>query len=266
MKKLLIINADDFGLSRGLNYGIVDAFRNGVVRSTTAMVTMNAIEHAAELSVANPELAVGLHFVLTLGRPLTNAPSLVGDDGELNKEIWDKAEKNQVVISEVEKELECQYEKFCKVFGRKPSHIDSHHHVHMIEQIFPTVARFANNKELPLRVDPTRISYETLTKNPVTTSSSFCADFYGDEISSDIFLDLIEREKDGISSLEIMCHPAYIDQDLLNSNYSMPRLVELQVLTNPNIAKGIATSGFDLGNFTNLRMNSQQVNFRTRGR
>lgn len=262
MKKLLIINADDFGLSKGQNYGIIDAFRGGVVRSTTAMVTMNAIEHAAELSAANPELAVGLHFVLTLGHPLTNAPSLVGCDGQFNKDIWDKAASNQLVICEVEKELECQYQKFCEIFGRKPSHIDSHHHVHMIEHIFPTVARFANDKELPVRVDPTRVSHKTLTKNPVTTSSSFCADFYGDEICADIFLDLID--KDGISSLEIMCHPAYIDQDLLSSNYSMPRLVELQVLTNPNIVEAIKNSGFYLGNFTNLPWNTQQVNFRTK--
>lgn len=255
MKKLLIINADDFGLCKGQNYGIVDAFRGGVVRSTTAMVTMNAIEHAAELSAANPELDVGLHFVLTLGRPLSDAPSLVGDDGDFNKEIWDKAINNQIVISEVEKELECQYQKFCEIFGRKPSHIDSHHHVHMIEQIFPTVARFANKKELAIRVDSTQINCEILKNNPVATSSSFSADFYGDEINADSFLDLIEREKNCISSLEIMCHPAYIDQDLLSSNYCMPRLVELEVLTNPKIAEAIATSGFKLGNFTDVLRN-----------
>ena len=67
MERVLIVNADDFGLSKGQNYGIIEACRNGVVTSTTALVNGAAIDHAAQLSRSTPELAVGMHFVLTLG-------------------------------------------------------------------------------------------------------------------------------------------------------------------------------------------------------
>ncbi len=66
MERLLIVNADDFGLSKGQNYGILDACKNGLVTSTTALVNGAAIDHAAQLSRRTPELAVGMHFVLTL--------------------------------------------------------------------------------------------------------------------------------------------------------------------------------------------------------
>ena len=79
MENLLIVNADDFGLSKGQNYGIVEACRHGVVTSTTALVNGEAIEHAAALSRTLPELGVGMHFVLTLGMPLTLMPGLTRD-------------------------------------------------------------------------------------------------------------------------------------------------------------------------------------------
>lgn len=76
MERVLIVNADDFGLSKGQNYGIIEACRNGVVTSTTALVNGAAIDHAAQLSRSTPELAVGMHFVLTLGEPLSAMPGL----------------------------------------------------------------------------------------------------------------------------------------------------------------------------------------------
>lgn len=69
MEKLLIVNADDFGLCKGQSYGIIEAFRHGIVSSTTAMMNCADIYHAAELSKQNPALPVGMHFVLTYGRP-----------------------------------------------------------------------------------------------------------------------------------------------------------------------------------------------------
>ncbi len=79
MERLLIVNADDFGLSKGQNYGIIDSFLHGVVTSTTALVNGEAVEHAAQLSGELPALAVGMHFVLTLGKPLTPMPGLTRD-------------------------------------------------------------------------------------------------------------------------------------------------------------------------------------------
>ncbi len=68
MERLLIVNADDFGLSKGQNYGIIEACRNGIVTSTTALVNGQAIDHAVQLSLDEPSLAIGMHFVPYYGQ------------------------------------------------------------------------------------------------------------------------------------------------------------------------------------------------------
>ena len=139
MERLLIVNADDFGLSKGQNYGIIEACRNGIVTSTTALVNGQAIDHAVQLSRDEPSLAIGMHFVLTMGKPLTAMPGLTRD-GVLGKWIWQLAEEDALPLEEITQELASQYLRFIELFGRKPTHLDSHHHVHMFPQIFPIVA------------------------------------------------------------------------------------------------------------------------------
>lgn len=139
MERLLIVNADDFGLSKGQNYGIIEACRNGIVTSTTALVNGEAIDHAVQLSRDEPSLAVGMHFVLTPGKPLTAMPGLTRE-GVLGKWIWQLAKEDALPLEEIAQELASQYLRFIELFGRKPTHLDSHHHVHMFPQIFPIVA------------------------------------------------------------------------------------------------------------------------------
>ena len=152
MERLLIVNADDFGLSKGQNYGIIEACRNGIVTSTTALVNGQAIDHAVQLSRDEPSLAIGMHFVLTMGKPLTAMPGLTRD-GVLGKWIWQLAEEDALPLEEITQELASQYLRFIELFGRKPTHLDSHHHVHMFPQIFPIVARFAAEEGIALRID-----------------------------------------------------------------------------------------------------------------
>ncbi len=111
MERVLIVNADDYGLSKGQNYGIIEACKNGLVTSTTALVNGAAIGHAAQLSRSLPELAVGMHFVLTLGEPLSAMPGLTRD-GRLGKWIWQMAEEDSLPLDEIAYELECQYRRF----------------------------------------------------------------------------------------------------------------------------------------------------------
>ena len=152
MERLLIVNADDFGLSKGQNYGIIEACRNGIVTSTTALVNGQAIDHAVQLSRDEPSLAIGMHFVLTMGKPLTAMPGLTRD-GVLGKWIWQLAEEGALPLEEITQELASQYLRFIELFGRKPTHLDSHHHVHMFPQIFPIVAKFAAEEGIALRID-----------------------------------------------------------------------------------------------------------------
>ena len=106
----LIVNADDFGASDGVNRGIVRAFEHGVVTSTSLMVRMPAAEVAAELARERPELSVGLHVDFTgEGTP---APADIDD------------------IAACAVEMRAQLERFEDLVGRPPTHIDSHHHVH----------------------------------------------------------------------------------------------------------------------------------------
>lgn len=116
MERLLIVNADDFGLSKGQNYGIIEACRNGIVTSTTALVNGQAIDHAVQLSRDEPSLAIGMHFVLTMGKPLTAMPGLTRD-GVLGKWIWQLAEEDALPLEEITQELASQYLRFIELFN-----------------------------------------------------------------------------------------------------------------------------------------------------
>lgn len=253
MDKLLIVNADDFGLCKAQNYGIIEAFNNGVVTSTTAMVNAAGIEHAASLSAAHPQLPIGMHFVLTLGKPLSPMPGLVRENGELGKWIWEMAEADNLPLDEIERELACQFARFIELFGRPPSHIDSHHHVHMIPQIFPLVEAFALEKGVAMRIDREVIAQYNIPLSGARSTATFDSGFYGDTISEALFLATLDRATErGASSLEIMCHPSFIDNTLLASKYCYPRLAELDVLTSASLKQAIAERGFKLGSFESL--------------
>lgn len=253
MDRLLIINADDFGLSKAQNYGIIEAFHHGVVTSTTAMVNAEAIKHAAGLCARYPGLGVGMHFVLTLGQPLSNMPVLTRGTGVLGKWIWEMAEQGQLDLDEIKRELESQYQRFIDIFGIEPTHLDSHHHVHMIPEIFPIVAAFASEKGIPLRVDRDAAARDNISLAGVRSTQGFSSEFYGDAISESLLLECLDasaqREE---ASLEVMCHPSFVDNTILKSNYCYPRLAELEVLTSTALKYAIAERGYRLGTFRDL--------------
>ncbi|MBA7801709.1 chitin disaccharide deacetylase [Citrobacter freundii] len=252
MERVLIVNADDFGLSKGQNYGIIDACRHGVVTSTTALVNGEAIEHAVQLSRELPELAVGMHFVLTLGKPLTAMPGLTRD-GLLGKWIWQMAEEDTLPLDEISHELAVQYQRFIDLFGREPTHLDSHHQVHMFPQIFPVVANFAAQHGIALRIDRQTVFEDSDLPGTLRTSQGFSSEFYGEAISEELFLQVLDASADrGESSLEVMCHPAFVDNIIRQSAYCYPRLTELDVLTSPVLKYAIAERGYRLGSFLNV--------------
>ena len=232
MERVLIVNADDFGLSKGQNYGIIEACRNGVVTSTTALVNGAAIDHAAQLSRSTPELAVGMHFVLTLGEPLSAMPGLTRD-GRLGKWIWQQAEEDSLPLEEIAHELACQYHRFVELFGHEPTHIDSHHHVHMFAQIYPIVAAFAREKGIALRIDRQVAAQSGLDQQAARSSAGFSS-------------------ARGERSLEVMCHPAYVDRIIMGSAYCYPRLDELDVLTSASLKAAVADRGYRLGTYRDV--------------
>ncbi|AJR09924.1 chitin disaccharide deacetylase [Photobacterium gaetbulicola] len=238
----VIFNADDFGLTRGVNLGIADACYNGVVRSTTMMVGELAETHAVQLAAENPSLAVGLHLRLTAGAPLTVPSCLVGNDGYfLNKdEFWLRRDFNeQQVADEVTAQIECFL-----ATGLPLSHIDSHHHTHMHPKLLPVIEDVVGSYQVPLRASSSFSG----------RSYAFNKDFYSDAPKLDDLLAIIDQHRGQCEVLEIMCHPAYVDQPLLeSSSYVLPRAKELEILTDDRLGEALERWEVTVSNFNVLK-------------
>lgn len=237
----LVINADDFGYSKGVNLGILEAYKHGVVSSTTMMVNMPGAVHAAALALAHPGLGVGIHLVLDCGYPIhPNVPSLVDETGRFYKmeEMLKKAK-----LTDIEKELNAQVEQFFK-YGLSPTHLDGHHHVHGKEMVYPIVEKLARNYKLPIRkvsADDNHSSNQLLQ-----TTQTFFYEFYGNTLTPTSLIDLVVKST-SYETAEIMCHPAYIDEEVLTgSSYNVQRARELSILTHPDVKQMIEENHIEL--------------------
>jgi len=232
----LIVNADDFGFTDSVSQGIIKAYKEGIVTSTTLMVNMPAAEGAARLALENPGLAVGIHFVLTAGYPLSSAvPSLITLDGKFPKSnvFFDKAEYKmsanieanidadvKVNVKEVEKEFRAQLERFLS-FGLTPSHFDSHHHVHMTDAVKPVVEKLAREYNVPVRCFDDKVH--------------FIQDFFNETVTMEVLTRLL-RESKAFETAEFMCHPGLANDELRSiDSYCDMREKELELLTSPDV-------------------------------
>jgi predicted glycoside hydrolase/deacetylase ChbG (UPF0249 family) len=229
----LIVNADDFGYSRGINYGIIDAHKNGVVNSATMMMNMPGVSHAVELAKENPSLQVGIHLVLTCGKPLLkDVPTLVNEHGDFKSRNEFFEDKN-ISLDELEREWTAQIEKFLES-GLKPTHFDSHHHVHTVPEFLPVVQKLAQKYNLSAR----RIS-ENALQGVAPFTDVFLHDFYGEGVTDDYFEKILTRVQNG-QSVEVMCHPGYLDHEILNnSSYAKDRVKETLILSAVKLPKEI---------------------------
>ncbi|MBD1557239.1 chitin disaccharide deacetylase [Vibrio sp. S9_S30] len=234
----VIFNADDFGLTHGVNQGIKDAHVNGVVNSTTLMVGMSADEDAAEMAKALPNLKVGIHLRFTAGKPLTNLPNLQGGDGYFptQPDFWQRRDFCAIAV---EAEVQAQLQYFDSM-GLALSHIDSHHHAHRHPQILPIVKRIAAERGVPLReqsVDGCRYQ--------------FTAKFFDETVSMGSLLSLISTFKERCDVLEVMCHPARIDEHLEQiSSYVIPREKERVILTDPQLTTALNDMGVAIADYS----------------
>lgn len=244
----LIVNADDFGISKGITLGIIEAHKMGIVTSTTLMCNMKDSEYAINIAKDNEKLGVGIHLVLTAGYPLSNdVKSLIDMDGKFLK--YDKLE-GSCNIDDIRKEFRCQMNKFLS-FGLKPTHIDTHHHIHSMDKVFQVVKELALEYDLPLRLLDERPieNYEGIKR-----TEKFNGDFYdipAIEVSG--FKDLIGKYKDVEGVLELMCHPGYLDQYIIkNSAYSTQRTKELETLISDEVKKYLEINNIELINFREI--------------
>ncbi|MGL5021230.1 MAG: carbohydrate deacetylase [Mycoplasmatales bacterium] len=236
MRKL-IVNCDDFGISRGCNYGIQDLYRAGVLTSTTMLVNGPEIDHAVEISKQNPELGVGLHMCLTMFKPCTNLDIICDKNGEMNRKV--EFYDGLVIDTDlIYNEWKAQIERFIFLMGKKPTHLDSHHHIHEIEYIRPVAIKLANEYDLPIR------SLEC-NKGRV----AFSMGFYGENCNFDAFkreISLLLNDKTA-DAYEFSCHVGYVDETIKKvTSYSTNRCLELENLLDSQVLEYINDHNFKL--------------------
>ncbi|WP_087022261.1 chitin disaccharide deacetylase [Thaumasiovibrio subtropicus] len=237
----VIFNADDFGLTQGVNYGIADACRQGVVRSTTMMAGMAAFEHGIALAADVPDLQIGVHLRLTAGKPMTALSQGVNSEGEFlrDAERWTQS----LTETEIGDELVAQIEAV-RGAGIEISHLDSHHHAHMLPAVLPVAIAVAQQYKVPLRGNGHQGWHRAALRY------QFSADFYDDALSEQCVLETIEQHRHDCDVIEFMCHPAYLDEGLLSrSAYAEPRAKELAILTSSRLRAAIEAQGHQLADY-----------------
>jgi predicted glycoside hydrolase/deacetylase ChbG (UPF0249 family) len=229
--KTLIVNADDFGMSPGINAGIIQAHQTGIVTSTSLMVRWPAAEEAARLARQNPRLSVGLHIDLGEWQYRN------GDWSLLYAVLPPGREKDSEAVAS---EIAAQIARFRELLGRDPTHLDSHQHVHREEPAQAMAKQYAATLAVPLRHFASNISY--------------CGSFYGQGfrhepypqgIEADSLCQILRELPTGIS--ELACHPASC-QDF-ESVYSAERERELASLCNPRVRRTVEDQGIRLASF-----------------
>jgi len=208
--RYVIFNADDFGASLGINRGIVDCHRHGVVTSASLMVTGRAVHEAVALSRDCPALSLGLHW-----------------------DVWgeDEREFDLRDLGNVEEELDRQVDAFHRLVGRLPTHIDSHRHAHLEEVVRDCFLAKAGALCVPVRGDGrvqfiggfyAQWEWKVTTLEHVSVSA----------------LQRILAAEIGEGWTEVSCHPGYVSPDY-QAVYLEEREAEVKTLTDPRVRRSI---------------------------
>lgn len=228
-RRYCIVNGDDFGATLGINRGILEAHRRGILTSTSLMVDAPHARQAVASSREAPDLSLGLHAVFTT------------EEGEPLLDLED--------ADACRRELDRQFEAFQELTGVLPTHLDSHHHVHQLHPCLRDLfRRRALRHALPLRGQPLRGQ----------SAVGYVGNFYGQEdwgetrlewISVQGLTSLLESLPEGVT--ELGCHPGFVDAEL-DSIYGAERLVELKTLCDPAVRVRIRQLGIALISFAGL--------------
>ncbi|AQA16906.1 hypothetical protein BST95_00390 [Halioglobus japonicus] len=277
----LIINADDFGLCDGVNDAIVELFELGVLTSTTLMVNADSTLSAVTIAEKNPNLGVGLHFNLTLGKavaPANELDGLVDSDGYFypRSKLLKRLAARSVQAEQISLELESQYQRMLS-FGLKPTHIDSHQHLHVYPLVFDVLANFCASKYLPIRMPwvahspSNRLSLPKRAKRGILSSANswnarrwdgklkwndaLCSVFdiarRPSLVTVGDYAALIGEQPGGV--VELMVHPATNLQDIGSlTRIGEVSLQEWTVMRTPEFRRMLVDSGLRLRSFRGL--------------
>jgi predicted glycoside hydrolase/deacetylase ChbG (UPF0249 family) len=275
MSMRLIVNADDYGRTAAVSQGVRNAHLFGIVTSTTCMMNMPTVAEDIRTALEEtPHLGLGVHLVLTSGKPLLPAaqvPSLVAPDGSFLKLDQFLARLDQIDPEQVRAEWRAQVEKFVAAAGRAPTHLDSHHHAsYFTEPLFRGMLELAREYGAGIRLVIAQGDEDSMAGLPVQiltpikeyaprllkefkprTPDVFHASFYDDMATQEELLRLINTLQPGTA--ELMCHPGYADPILLaGSVYARQRESELAILTDPEVRQAIKARGIELISYAQL--------------
>jgi chitin disaccharide deacetylase len=235
-KRYLIVNADDFGQSYGVNRGVIEAYERGIVTSASLMVRWPAAGEAAVYSRQHPSLSLGLH--VDLGEWAYR--------GEHWVSLYDVVPLDDATA--VAEEVSRQSMMFRRLVGKGPTHLDSHQNVHLREPLRTVLTAIACELGVPLRYSSGGIHYR--------------GDFYGqtpdgrptpDAVSVRALINLLETLPPGCT--ELGCHPG--DENGLDTMYCRERAEEVKVLCDPQVRAFIVANGIELCSFLNLPTREQ---------
>ncbi len=283
----LIVNADDFGLTPGVNRAIIECHQRGIVTSATLMANSPAFDDAVRLAKENPRLSVGCHVTLMDGEPLlppSHVPSLLRDGREFHRTITDFAPRallGRFRSAEIEAEATTQFRRIQQA-GIKLTHFDAHKHAHMFPAVTEPLLRAAkacgitavrNPFERPVALSTaTKLSggfrlrwAEVVALRQFQKQFERLARYYGlattdgsigivatGSLDRRVLAELIERFPEG--TYELVCHPGYNDADLstIRTKLRESRDVEREALMSPEIAAQVQDHGIELVSFAAL--------------
>jgi len=288
----LIVNADDFGLTSGVNRAILEAHNRGIVTSATLMANSSAFSEAVTLSQSAPDLSVGCHVVLVDGSPVSDPnslPSLLGRDGKFHDSLTTFARlalQGKLDADQIEMEVVSQIRKV-QGAGIVVSHLDTHKHTHM----FPPVLRAVLNAARACGVPAIRNPFETvklahLLEYPDTWKRWFevralrnLAGKFREAVAhaglhtpdgtvgivatgslGQHFLEfLLKNLSEG--TWELVCHPGYNDEQLQNvrTRLRASREHELRVLTSAATREALTQQGVALISYQQVFPSSVRV-------
>ena len=274
----LIINADDFGFSQGVNTAIIKAHEEGILTSTSLMVSGDAAQEAIALAKNHPHLAVGLHLVLVCGKsvlPPAQIPHLVDSQGNFSDNPTQAGlnyQFNQATRAELRLEISAQLEKF-RDSGLNLAHVDGHLHLHVHPVILNILTEFAGEFQIKF----IRLPSEELTKNLKIDRRNLLIKIvwsivfgqlrnYGESLlkahnikfadrvygllqtgnmSEEYLLSLIPQIEAEL--VEIYAHPTSVNTKINNSGE-----IELKALLSERVREILSIKGFELSNYNQL--------------
>lgn len=261
----LAVNADDFGFTRDVNRGIVDAHLDGILTSTTIMANGVEFDDAIRLAHAHPTLDVGVHFVLVGG------VSLLDRTREFPRSVLDLSVGVFRRRIDAYAELRAQILRVLDT-GIRPTHVDTHKHTHLLPPVLDAVARLAQEFkvpwvrrpfDLPLRGAPADVPLMTravsgafrgvrsqfhkkLTRHGCRTTDWFAGFQITGRLSAENVVHLLRNLPEGYT--EFMVHPGYCTDELraARTRLKESREAELRALTDPRVKEALREYGIEL--------------------